>query len=229
MVPTKNVVEFFINYISSQAKEKLDYLFLVNQFNICTYTTILTIPYDLLVYEQPDTNVCSLTTIENDEYLVYRSSDILSHKHAKNVSIHHYQLVLVITENNKTYNMDYDPNKTIPSILESFKVNNLPENILQEYIFTCHHFSNMIFHNHSNSRMLYDIPKLTLAINGIIFNRPNIEYYVVFGENYETYTVQVYTLLPTGRRDEMLFGVWINAKTKYVFDPYIIKLIAKKL
>lgn len=236
MKPSQALIKFFTSYIINNIKNKLNTLFSSNNFDISNKTTIVSISSDALIYEQPDTREYILDGQANpeEEYFVYTTSDILINETAysilENAKSELYQLLFIIYRNvcKNTIDIIYDPEKTIPSILESFKMWNLPENILQEYINVAHRFSGMSFHNHSASRILHDIPKLTLSINGQLFNRPDIEYYVVFGEGYETYTVQVYTLLSTGRRDEMLFGVWINSKTKQIFDPYIIKLLPKK-
>lgn len=240
MKPSQAIIKFFTSYIINNLKNKLNTLFSSNNFDITNKTTFVSIPSDALIYEQPDTCKYILgwqATHEelcNDEYFVYKASDILINETAysifENAKSELYQLVFTVYRNicENTIDIIYDPDKTIPSISESFMMRNLSKTILQEYINVAHRFSGMSFQNHSSSRILHDIPKLTLSINGQLFNRPDIEYYVVFGEGYETYTVQVYTLLSTGRRDEMLFGVWINSKTKQIFDPYIIKLLPPK-
>ncbi len=237
MKPTKSILQFFTNYIFNNIKNNLDTLFSTNEFKLNQKKTILSIPYDTFIYEKPDiidTNVIIASNYKNlgdDEYFVYTIEDIL-----KNLDINTklreskadlYNLIFVFQKNIITYDILYDPDITIPSIMESFKMYNLPDDIMEEYIIVGHRFSHMSFHNHTTTMTLHEIPKLTLSISGKLFNKPDIEYYVVFGEGYKRYTVQVYKLLPSGKRSEMLFGVWIDSNTKHVYEPYIIKLLPK--
>lgn len=233
--PTSHVCKFFMDYIITSTKNKLNNLFSTNTFDLNNRTLLLSIPYNTIIYEQPDTKKIYIGEPDDssDEYIVYTINridtliDISANLEKTKEDL--YNLVIVFELNNQNYEIVYDPNKTIPSILKSFKTNNLPMELMQEYINVAHRFSGMSFHNHANiMALLYEVPKLTLSINGSIFNRPDLEYYIVFGEGYNRYTVQVYKLKSNGRRDEMLFGVWIDAKTKQVYEPYIIKLLDKK-
>lgn len=233
MKPTNYVYKFFIDYIISNTRNKLNNLFSTNNFDLNNRIVLLSIPYNTLIYEHADTKKIFIDEPINqdDEYIVYTIDDI-NKKYNISTKLREsknnlYNLVIVCEKTITKYEIVYDPDKTIPSILSSFNMNNLPLEILEEYVNVSHRFSSLSFHNHRTTT-LSEIPKLTLSMNGSLFNRPDLEYYVVFGEGYQTYTVQVYTLRPNGRRNEMLFGVWINSKTKCVYNPYIIKLLTKK-
>ncbi len=233
MTVTKSILQFFTNYVFKNIKNNLNTLFSTNKFSLHQKTIVLSIPYNTFIYEQPDTKkiIISNDNIQDDEYFVYTIDDILKkidiNTKLKESKAELYNLIFIFQKNINTFDILYDPDKTIPSIQESFGMYNLPDDIMEEYIKVGHRFSHMSFHNHSTTTILHEIPKLTLSISGKLFNRPDLEYYVVFGEGYQKYTVQVYSLNPNGRRNEMLFGIWIDANTKYVYEPYIIKLLNK--
>lgn len=89
----------------------------------------------------------------------------------------------------------------------------------KEYLSVCYIFDHLKFINHSlgfeNLR-----PRVTISINGRLYNRPDREYYVVF-ETSERYVVHVYQLGADMKRKHMLFAVGFDMKERTVSEPQI--------
>lgn len=230
MNPSMNIVNPLVDDILKQAKVSLDNLFCAGKIDLSLPFVVDTFDCNHLVYEDPYTHKVYLDLNEQkgEEYFVYALSTIFKKFDLNTIIMGRYdetyqlKLKLVFNTTTEKFELTYDPTSTMDSVMHVFKDLALKEHMLKEFLETTHHFSNMKFHNHNTGgRFMQGIPKLTLSISGCIFNRPNREYYIVFGEGYDTYTVQVYKLKADTRRECMLYGFWVNATAKKIYDPYV--------
>lgn len=229
MKPSQTVLSSVAYGVVRQAKVHLDSLFCSGKADLSAPFVVLFYPNEKEVYEDAESyevnlgNDCS----KDKEYYVYRLRTLVETYDLNQLILQKsdetYQLKLRFVSNPITNRLEliYDPKQTIATVSASFRELHLPEHLCKEYLEVAHRFCNMRFHNHDTcGRYLQGIPKLTLSINGCVFNRPDREYYIVFGEGYDTYTVQVFKLSSDSKRESMLYGFWVNATHKRIYDPY---------
>lgn len=195
--------------------------FIANQrFSVHKPCEILFIDPNEIVYEDIETG--NISNIPTDECFMHNVVHLLSHELVLVNDILYQskdKLFGLVVAIDKTCHIVYDPNINVPSIIKSFEGSQIDPDLLDEYIHITHLFSNMSFRNHS-AHDVTKIPRFSLSINGVINNRPDREYYVVFGESYSIYTVQVYQLNENKKRTNMIFGFWVDSERKIIYDPY---------
>lgn len=213
MENSTNISDIFYEYISKNIQDILHEKF-KTCFDVTQKHIVQKYNLDNNFYITSD-HLCCVDKIpkiyENENWFSYKiSSLVLSQKY-----ILAYGLYLEILYDETTITIIYDPELSF----RNFE-NNMTQDILNEYIQIYILFSNINFIHHCHNYHLAK-PKISISIDGIIYNRPDREYYIVF-EKAKYYTVQLYKIDSDKKREKMILGVWIDADKKKISDPYFI-------
>lgn len=226
-----SIIEKVYRLVIDDVKNELINLFENGIFNINIAINLVTILKTTMIYENSSTLEIKFKNEEEEgeeeeeggeedegeEYFIYnikRIFDSLEFKELFNKN-KVFDLQLKIIENDNTFDIVYDQCIIIPLPY----INNMPNELIDEYIETYNLFSNLFLTNHKRALELNDKLKISLSLNGKIYNRPDREYYIVI-ESSNIYNVHVYKLDINSKREKQLFILWVD-KINGIIRPLI--------
>lgn len=215
-----SIIHRVYKLIIDNVKNKLIDLFENKIFDINTHITLLTILKTNMVYENALTMEIKFQLEEEigeNEYFIYNINKILSSDEFNKLfnETKLFNLTLKIIETNNTFDIVYDPNFILPNNI------NIPNELFEEYIDVYNLFNNLFIVNHKKYYSVNEKLRISLALNGKIYNRPDREYYIVM-ESSEIYNIHVYKLNSNNKREKQLFIMWID-----IINNNIMPLIFK--
>lgn len=201
--------DIYTHYLLVKINEKLKYYIENNIFDNRYELKILTLEKKDYIY-QHNNFWYEYTKNEYingfDELILYNIDTVINlFQLYQEEKINLYGVDITIVEKDLYYNFIYKPN-TIANIQN---IKYVPDDIRDEYIETYNIFKNIdIFNNNIHSYLPINKAKVTFSINGLIFNKPNREYFVVMNDN-NNYNIQVYELNMNKKRKTSILGIFI--------------------
>lgn len=223
MNPNKLTINIFCDNIFEKIKQNLDNLFKEQKFKVYEKQTIYIINSK---YIYQDINDIYNIIFEEDnidtekEYIVFDINKIINRKefnelYSKKNNLYNLHITLIYQDLEGCIRFLYEPDK-------AYILNKINIELFEEYLQVYYLFNKIRIFNHTHNYNENE-KKISFSLNGMIYNRPDREYFIVMNDNYN-FNIQVYKLLPNNKRDIMLFGIWMNISScgkKVISEPFI--------
>jgi len=200
--PSAKVLNKMWTHIETLIERRIKDMMASNVFDVNKQVTLYEFPAHTQLFEDME-NGSVLFNCESHpqytectEYIVYHVTNQLYKGYQFNV----FEMKVVL----KNHALIYEPSY----INRIFPTHPLLQDVETEYQETVRKFSSIDVKNHTTNSHV----KVTMSLQGMLFGKPDREYYLYFYDNFE-YTIQVFKIDKNNKRLDMLFGFWI-----YVVD-----------